>query len=127
MSLHYTELLPTYPSFTYRGPFKSYGPDDLISSLFLDIEHYDSIGSYDLRNRAVLMLLGEFARLGWESGILIDPKEPEWPVVFFEIVVGSEKRQLSWHLKQYAGLWDGHSTEQKYKSMHEWMEVNRGK
>jgi len=46
---------------------------------------------------------------GIPSGIRLDPKEPEWPVLFFELPTG----QVSWHMPQHETPWDGHTDEQK--------------
>jgi hypothetical protein len=69
-------------------------------------EHPD----YDKRYNVVLDALLAARRCGYEAGIRIDPKEPEWPVVFIELPTG----QVSWHLPQHAKAWDEHTTDEKY-------------
>ena len=46
---------------------------------------------------------------GIASGIRIDLKEPEWPVLFIELPTG----QASWHMTQHPTPWDGHTNDQK--------------
>jgi hypothetical protein len=48
---------------------------------------------------------------GWRGGIKLDPQEPDWPVVYIELPTG----QVSWHVPAYAGEWDRHDTEEKYR------------
>lgn len=78
--------------------------------------------AYAERNAVVLAFahLGEL--MGWEVGKLIDPREPDWPVLMVDTPAG----QVSWHFKaeempatmpNYPGAWDGHSTAEKYERL----------
>jgi hypothetical protein len=82
------------------------------------IETFDKNNDYDNRNNFILAALNFCIALGYECGIRVDPKEPEWPVVFMELPTG----QVSWHLSQHEKEWDGHSTEKKYKRIKEFCE-----
>lgn len=64
---------------------------------------------YQSRNICVLLALATARNAGYEAGIRIDPKEPDWPVVFIELPQG----QVSWHLPQHTHEWDGHTTDEK--------------
>ncbi len=47
---------------------------------------------------------------GFRVGVKIDPAQPGWPVVYIDLPTG----QVSWHIPEYAGEYDGHTTEHKY-------------
>jgi hypothetical protein len=66
---------------------------------------------YAIRNAAVFTVVGMALQLGWRAGIQIDPAAPDWPVAFVDLPTG----QVSWHLPQYAGTYDLHSTPDKYE------------
>ncbi len=78
------------------------------------------------RERAHLVAL--LARL-FPSWFGVDEKEPEWPVIY--IMLGDT--QVSWHIAHedldlFEGIpidddkkWDGHSTEEKYQRIREYM------
>lgn len=70
----------------------------------------DDTARYDERNRLVLMALIEAGKDGLAAGIRIDVNDLAWPVVFIELPTG----QVSWHIKQYQQVWDGHSTAMKW-------------
>lgn len=77
---------------------------------------------------AVVAALARCARAqGLVVGFAIDPKEPDWPVLFIELPTG----QVSWHFSkldrhlasdigEYHGQWDGHTTEEKYDRLMKW-------
>ena len=78
--------------------------------------------AYFDRNQAVLA----FAKLalisGWRVGVGVDPKEPDWPVLYVDTPYG----QVSWHFPaaeligewpQYPGEWDGHDLAEKRRRM----------
>lgn len=65
---------------------------------------------YDKRYRCLLEALIFATSAGVPSGIRLDPEEPEWPVMFFELPTG----QVSWHLPQHVRPWDGHTNEEKH-------------
>lgn len=69
-------------------------------------------------------LVAHLARLH-PSVIGVDPKEPDWAVVYIE----TPKGQLSWHIASDdmdlfsdvpflgSAKWDGHTTEEKYERL----------
>ena len=65
---------------------------------------------YEMRNKAIIQLMALCDSQGYKVGIRIDPKEPEWPVVFIEL---PQVGQISYHLPQHSKPWDGHTTEEK--------------
>ena len=67
----------------------------------------------DYASRYGLLISAHVAalRCGIPTGFRLDLKEPEWPVIFFELPTG----QVSWHIQQHAQPWDGHTTEQKHE------------
>lgn len=91
---------------------------NMLAQVLNDIVEAEKAQDYDKRNCRVLVLLTSAMTLGWNCGIKIDPKEPDWPVVFVELPTG----QVSWHLEQYKGEWDGHTTEQKYDRVNFFLE-----
>lgn len=71
------------------------------------------------RERAILVFA--LARELGGAWVGIDPAEPDWPVLYIETEAG----QMSWHfspsdanlLEEFPhrdGVWDGHTTEEKY-------------
>lgn len=66
--------------------------------------------NYAVRNRKVLQALGLAAEIGYPCGVRLDPEVPEWPVIYIELPVG----QVSWHLPEHNEPFDGHSTDEKY-------------
>lgn len=72
------------------------------------------VRDYALRNVFVLHAMSRAAELGFDTGIRIDPAEPEWPVVYIELPTG----QVSWHLPQHKHEFDGHATGEKYLRLH---------
>jgi hypothetical protein len=74
---------------------------------------------YAERNAVVLALARAGHMLGWPVGVLPDPRQPGWPVVYVDTPEG----QASWHMRaadvppwlpEYPGEWDAHSPEEKY-------------
>lgn len=57
-------------------------------------------------------------KLGYEAGIRLDPKEPKWPVAYIELPTG----QVSWHMPEHTKPYDGHSTEEKYQRIEQFIE-----
>lgn len=85
---------------------------------FLDTIHrYDVSQEYDLRNMFINIAVAAAQFLNYKSGYRIDPKEPEWPVAFIELPTG----QVSWHMPQFPNKWDGHTAEQKYARIREYV------
>lgn len=77
---------------------------------------------YETRNICVLLALGAARNAGYEAGVRIDPKEPEWPVAFIELPQG----QVSWHLPQHVRAWDGHTTAEKDERVNAFIIEQRG-
>jgi hypothetical protein len=74
---------------------------------------------YAERNAVVLAFAHMAELMGWEVGTVVDPEEPDWPVLLIDTPAG----QVSWHFKaeelpssmpEYVGEWDGHDTPEKY-------------
>lgn len=74
--------------------------------------------NYRLREALIYKALAKASYYGMPCGIRIDPKEPEWPVVFLELPTG----QVSWHVEQHAVDWDNHTLEEKYARIDEFIE-----
>lgn len=64
--------------------------------------------AYFLRNRAILKAFSFAIDMGIHCGIRIDPEDPEWPVVFFQLPTG----QVSFHIPEFETPWDLHTPEQ---------------
>jgi len=77
----------------------------------------DSFQRYSIRNRLILRALGAATAAGYAAGIDTDPSEPDYPIVVYLHLPGG---QVSWHLPSW-GEWDGHSTEQKYRRVREYI------
>lgn len=58
--------------------------------------------------------------IGYDAGIRIDPKEPKWPVAYIELPTG----QVSWHMPEHTKPYDGHSTEEKYQRIEQFIETD---
>jgi len=78
----------------------------------------DHANDYAARYRFILHAMHLAERRGFETGVRIDPEEPEWPVVYIELPTG----QVSWHMPQHARPWDGHTTEQKYSRIQDFLD-----
>lgn len=88
------------------------GPLTLEEALHLAVMYdTDPPVDYRLRNEWILRAVGLAAdhEPPITVGFRIDPAEPEWPVVYFELPTG----QVSWHLPQHSNAWDGHDTPTK--------------
>ena len=67
----------------------------------------------------LVQLAAEFARVaGYEVGTRMDPDEPGWPVLLFELPTGQVSFRLT--LEEFRGsfpshyrMWDGHTEAQK--------------
>jgi len=72
---------------------------------------------YEDRNLLVQLVARLAGQLGIRTGIGVDEKEPEWPVIYVDLPTG----QVSWHVPRDELLislgrydsWDGHSTADK--------------
>lgn len=82
---------------------------------------------YQERANCAIALARAARALGLNVGFGLDPKSPDWPVLFIDLPTG----QVSWHLtvearrsapdiRAYDGAWDGHDTETKYRRLAEW-------
>jgi hypothetical protein len=96
--------------------------DDYITTLkevLRNIDQIDTVqgGDYDRREKLVMAAMYEARMAGFECGYRIDPVEPEWPVAYIELPTG----QCSWHMPQHSKPYDGHSTEEKYERIREWI------
>jgi len=91
--------------------------DKVLCTIMGMIVRYDEEKDYDKRNRVIYLALNRACVIGYSCGIRTDPREPEWPVAFIELPTG----QVSWHLPQHVTPWDGHSTEEKYRRIDEYM------
>ena len=104
-----------------------YGKSDRLKTrlfhlVLQQIEQNDRLGNYGIRNDTVLRAMTLARELGLAAGIRIDPKEPEWPVAFIELPTG----QVSFHLPQHELPWDGHTTEEKYARIAEYVVSTEG-
>ena len=88
---------------------------DALKRALAAIEKHDT--DYVVRYGLVLDALGYAGHLGYVAGIALDPAEPEWPVVYIELPTG----QVSWHMPRYANDFDGHTTEEKYARIREFI------
>lgn len=87
----------------------------IMTVLLDEIEHADT--DYAKRYGLVFEAAEVALRLGYVTGIRIDPAEPEWPVVYIELPTG----QVSWHMPQHPVPYDGHTTEVKYERCRAYM------
>ncbi|AGB41081.1 hypothetical protein Halha_1132 [Halobacteroides halobius DSM 5150] len=72
---------------------------------------------YEARNKAVLRAMSLALEKGYEAGIRMDYTKPEYPVVYIELPTG----QVSWHLPEHRKEWDGHTTEEKYNRIEQYL------
>jgi BMFP domain-containing protein YqiC len=103
---------------------------------------------YRERNACVASMAIMATALGWPCGLGIDNRnaevwddnwDDEWRnVVYIEVPVAGEFRQLSWHihdsevalfanLSKYQRMWDGHTVEQKYEIIAEFCKEAPGR
>jgi hypothetical protein len=91
---------------------------DMLKWAFSLVHQYDTEQLYTERNGMIMVAMTFAVNAGIPVGVRIDAKEPEWPVVFFELPTG----QVSWHIPQHINEWDGHTTEEKYKRVKRFVE-----
>lgn len=97
----------------------------ILARILQEIEAHDT--DYAYRNPLIYEALKFAGHLKLDHGIKIDTKDPEWPVAFIDLPIGEGKFvQVSWHLPQYSGSYDGHSTEEKYRRVRAYMVWARG-
>jgi hypothetical protein len=85
------------------------GTKGLLVKKLLEITYHDSKAQYDNRNLLVYEAIALAQRIGYDAGIRLDPKEPEWPVAFIELPTG----QISYHVPQHILPWNNHTVEEK--------------
>lgn len=73
---------------------------------------------YDRRRILVYRALDRALTLGFNAGVRIDPKQPEWPVVYIELPTG----QVSWHQPEHETPFDGHSNPEKHIRVWRWID-----
>lgn len=78
---------------------------------------YENDVNYDIRYGLVFEAIHLALQLGLSAGVRIDPSDPAWPVAFIELPTG----QVSWHLPEHGPCWDGHTTEEKFQRMFEYI------
>jgi hypothetical protein len=90
-------------------------PETVLRQLLAEIVEHDTdyVTRYPLVFRAVPLALD----CGYAAGIRIDLAEPEWPVVYIELPTG----QVSWHMPQFEPAFDGHTTEEKFTRIREYL------
>lgn len=87
--------------------------DRRLAELLTMIEAND--GAYGLRYGLVLEAVWRAHELGYQAGVRVDPQNPEWPVVYIELLMPDGSfGQVSWHIPQHPVPWDGHRTPEKY-------------
>lgn len=86
------------------------------------------VSLYAERAQCVVALARAARAMGLRVGFGEDPKEPSWPVLFIDLPSG----QVSWHFSaddratlapdigRYDGVWDGHTTDEKYARLAAW-------
>jgi hypothetical protein len=77
---------------------------------------------YAKRTREMWMAAGFAASAGLGVGVAIDPKEPDWPVLFIEL--GDGIGQVSWHIPAHPVPFDGHTTAEKYRRIAAFAELH---
>jgi hypothetical protein len=82
--------------------------DLLLAAALAEIERADV--DYQRRQWLVYHALELSSLIGYPTGIGMDDKEPDWPVVYIELPTG----QVSWHMPPHPVPYDGHTTREKY-------------
>jgi hypothetical protein len=77
------------------------------------VDYLDQSPEPDYPRRYALLIHAHLmsGACGIASGFRIDPANPDWPVLFFELPAG----QVSWHMPQHGSPWDGHTNKQKHE------------
>lgn len=81
----------------------------MLQLMLEEIESHDT--DYAERYGYVLHAMSWAHTAGLQTGIAIDPADPDWPVVYIELPTG----QVSWHMPAHPEPYDGHSTVEKYQ------------
>lgn len=88
-----------------------------MAALLEEIRQHDT--DYETRYGLVMGAMYFATRLGWPAGYAIDPTaELGFQVVAY---IEAPTGQLSWHMPEHVIPWDGHTTEQKYERVQEWI------
>lgn len=87
----------------------------ILAEVLEQIEKHDTdyVARYPLVWQALVLALA----CGYSAGVRLDPAQPEWPVVYLDLPTG----QVSWHMPQHASVFDGHTTEQKYQRVRDFI------
>lgn len=82
--------------------------------------HDPELADYRRRNAFVHMAIAAAIEVGFQAGFALDPNgEPGFrTVAYIELPTG----QVSWHMPEFAGEFDGHSTADKYRRIDEFAE-----
>jgi hypothetical protein len=98
-------------------------------------------GVYAERNLLIALVAKLSLQMGYTVGIGKDNDPdigPEWKnIIYVEIPHYGRTEQLSWHLHQneminfknvplYSRIWDGHSTEEKYRRIENYVREKEG-
>ena len=75
--------------------------------------------NYVERTQLVYEAIELALELGYEAGIRFDPKEPKWPIAYIELATG----QVSWRLPEHKTPYDGHTSEDKYSRIDDFIEA----
>lgn len=87
----------------------------ILAEVLEQIEEHDE--DYDVRYPLVWQAVVLALACGYAAGVRIDLAQPKWPVVYIDLPTG----QVSWHMPQYAKGFDGHTTEQKYRRVRDFL------
>lgn len=87
----------------------------ILAEVLERIEKCDT--DYVIRYPLVWQALVLALECGYAGGVRLDPAQPEWPVVYLDLPTG----QVSWHMPQYGQEFDGHTTEQKYRRVRDFI------
>ncbi len=90
-----------------------------LKEILEDIEAHES--QYAEREILVAMAVGIAKVLGYKAGVRFDTSSDEaqkWPVWCIELPGIGE---VSWHSPAYEGIYDGYSTEEKYRRCREFI------
>lgn len=89
--------------------------DDLREILH-EVEAHDT--DYEVRYNLVFAALMMAAAAGLEAGIQVDDAQPGWVVACIELPTGP----VGWHMPVHKKPYDGHSTEEKYRRVRDFIE-----
>lgn len=88
---------------------------ELLKGVLTEIHNNDN--QYDVRYTLVFAAMNLANSVGYDVGVKFNPQEPEWPIFYIDLPTG----QISWHMPEYTGDWDGHSTEEKYRRVNNYI------